>query len=103
MLLENFAPTVMPRLGVGPDVLMSINPALGYASGSGYGWEGPRRDDLAMDLTVQAVGGVMHVTGFPDGPPVKAGPAICDFITGTPVSYTHLRDPETRHISYAVF
>ena len=83
VLLENFAPTVMPRLGVGPDVLMSINPALVYASGSGYGWEGPRRDDLAMDLTVQAVGGVMHVTGFPDGPPVKAGPAICDFITGT--------------------
>ena len=36
-----------------------------------------------MDLTVQAVGGVMHVTGFPEGPPVKAGPAICDFITGT--------------------
>ncbi|MFP6727245.1 MAG: CoA transferase [Alphaproteobacteria bacterium] len=83
VLLENFAPTVMTRLGVGPEALMAINPALIYASGSGYGWEGPRRDDLAMDLTVQAVGGVMHVTGFPDGPPVKAGPAICDFITGT--------------------
>jgi crotonobetainyl-CoA:carnitine CoA-transferase CaiB-like acyl-CoA transferase len=83
VLLENFAPTVMDRLGVGPDSLMALNPALIYASGSGYGREGPRRDDLAMDLTVQAVGGVMHVTGFPDGPPVKAGPAICDFITGT--------------------
>ena len=83
VLLENFAPTVMTRLGVGPEALMAINPALIYASGSGYGWEGPRRDDLAMDLTVQAVGGVMHVTGFPDGPPVKASPAICDFITGT--------------------
>ena len=83
VLLENFAPTVMDRLGVGPDELMALNPRLIYASGSGYGREGPRRDDLAMDLTVQAVGGVMHVTGFPDGPPVKAGPAICDFITGT--------------------
>ena len=83
VLLENFAPTVMDRLGVGPDSLMALNPALIYASGSGYGRDGPRRDDLAMDLTVQAVGGVMHVTGFPDGPPVKAGPAICDFITGT--------------------
>ncbi len=83
VVLENFAPTVMDRLGVGPDVLMKLNPRLIYASGSGYGREGPRRDDLAMDLTVQAVGGVMHVTGFPDGPPVKAGPAICDFITGT--------------------
>ena len=83
VLLENFAPTVMDRLGVGADSLMALNPALVYASGSGYGREGPRRDDLAMDLTVQAVGGVMHVTGFPDGPPVKAGPAIVDFITGT--------------------
>ncbi len=83
VLLENFAPTVMDRLGVGPDSLMALNPALVYASGSGYGRDGPRRDDLAMDLTVQAVGGVMHVTGFPDGPPVKAGPAIVDFITGT--------------------
>ena len=83
VLLENFAPTVMDRHGVGADALMALNPALIYASGSGYGRDGPRRDDLAMDLTVQAVGGVMHVTGFPDGPPVKAGPAICDFITGT--------------------
>ncbi len=83
VVLENFAPTVMDRLGAGPDVLMAMNPRLIYASGSGYGRDGPRRDDLAMDLTVQAVGGVMHVTGFPDGPPVKAGPAICDFITGT--------------------
>ncbi|MFP6747817.1 MAG: CoA transferase [Alphaproteobacteria bacterium] len=83
VLLENFAPTVMDRLGVGPDSLMALNPRLIYASGSGYGRDGPRRDDLAMDLTVQAVGGVMHVTGFPDGPPVKAGPAIADFITGT--------------------
>ena len=83
VLLENFAPTVMDRLGVGADSLMALNPRLVYACGSGYGREGPRRDDLAMDLTVQAVSGVMHVTGFPDGPPVKAGPAIVDFITGT--------------------
>ena len=83
VLLENFAPTVMERLGVGAESLMALNPRLIYASGSGYGRDGPRRDDLAMDLTVQAVGGVMHVTGFPDGPPVKAGPAVVDFITGT--------------------
>ena len=83
VVLENFAPTVMDRLGVGADELMALNPRLIYASGSGYGRDGPRRDDLAMDLTVQAVGGVMHVTGFPDGPPVKAGPAVVDFITGT--------------------
>lgn len=82
VVLENFAPTVMDRLGVGPEALMAVNPRLIYASGSGYGRSGPLRDNLAMDLTVQAMGGVMHVTGFPDGPPVKAGPAICDFVGG---------------------
>jgi len=83
VLLENFAPTVMDRLGVGPAALQAANPRLIYASGSGYGRSGPYRDNLAMDLTVQAVSGIMSVTGFPDGPPVKAGPAICDFLGGT--------------------
>jgi CoA:oxalate CoA-transferase len=83
VLLENYAPTVMDRLGVGPAALLEVNPRLVYASGSGYGRSGPYRDNLAMDLTVQAVSGIMHVTGFPDGPPVKAGPAICDFLGGT--------------------
>jgi len=83
VLLENFAPTVMDRLGVGPEVLLAENPRLIYASGSGYGRAGPYRDNLAMDLTVQAVSGIMSVTGFPDGPPVKAGPALCDFLGGT--------------------
>ena len=58
------------------------NPRLVYASGSGYGLTGPDRDNLAMDLTIQAVSGLMAATGFPDGPPVKAGPAIVDFISG---------------------
>jgi CoA:oxalate CoA-transferase len=82
VLLENFAPGVMDRLGVGWDVLHAVNPRLIYASGSGFGLSGPNRDNLAMDLTVQAVSGVMSVTGFPDGPPLKAGPAIVDFLSG---------------------
>jgi len=82
VLLENFAPGVMDRLGVGWSVLHEINPRLIYASGSGYGLSGPDRDSLAMDLTVQAVSGIMSVTGFPDGPPLKAGPAIVDFLSG---------------------
>lgn len=82
VLVENFAPTVMDRLGVGAAALHAANPGLIYASGSGYGRSGPKRDDLAMDLTVQAVAGVMSVTGLPGGPPVKAGPAICDFLGG---------------------
>jgi crotonobetainyl-CoA:carnitine CoA-transferase CaiB-like acyl-CoA transferase len=82
VLLENFAPGVMDRLGVGYKVLSEINPRLVYASGTGYGLSGPDRDNLAMDLTIQAVSGLISVTGFPDGPPVKSGPAVVDFLSG---------------------
>jgi crotonobetainyl-CoA:carnitine CoA-transferase CaiB-like acyl-CoA transferase len=82
VLLENFAPGVMERLGVGWSVMSQINPRLIYASGTGYGLDGPDRDNLAMDLTVQAASGVMSITGFADGPPVKAGPAVVDFMSG---------------------
>lgn len=83
VLLENFAPGVMDRLGVGWQVLREINPALVYASATGYGLDGPDRDNLAMDLTIQAISGIMASTGFPDSPPVKAGPAVADFMGGT--------------------
>src|SRR4029077_13090301 len=69
-------------LGVGWAELSRINPLLVYASGSGYGLSGPDRDNLAMDLTIQAVSGLISTTGFPDGPPVKAGPAVVDFLSG---------------------
>lgn len=82
VLLENFAPGVMDKLGVGWDTLSAINPRLVYASGSGYGLSGPDRNKLAMDITVQAASGMMSVTGFADGPPVKAGPAVADFLSG---------------------
>lgn len=82
VLVENFAAGVMDRLGVGWPVLSALNPRLIYASGTGYGVSGPDRDNLAMDITVQAASGMMSVTGFPDGPPVKAGPAVVDFISG---------------------
>jgi CoA:oxalate CoA-transferase len=82
VLLENYAPGVMDKLGIGWSVLSAINPRLIYASGSGYGLTGPDRDNLAMDVTVQAASGMMSVTGFPDGPPVKAGPAVVDFLGG---------------------
>jgi CoA:oxalate CoA-transferase len=82
VLLENFAPGVMDRLGVGFKVLHAINPRLVYASGSGYGLTGPDRDNLAMDLTIQAVSGLISVTGEPDRPPLKSGPAVVDFLSG---------------------
>ncbi|BAQ49900.1 CaiB/BaiF CoA transferase family protein [Methylobacterium aquaticum] len=83
IVVENFAPGVMDRLGLGCDALQAINPRLIYAQSSGYGSSGPYRDYPAMDLTVQAMAGVMSITGFPDRPPVKAGPALCDFFAGT--------------------
>lgn len=83
VLIENFAPGVMTRLGLGAEALTTRNPRLVYASASGYGSWGRDKDMLAMDLTVQAMSGAMHVTGFDDRPPVKAGPAVCDFLGGT--------------------
>lgn len=82
VLIENFAPGVMDRLGVGYEVLKKINPRLVYASGSGYGLDGPYRDYPAMDLTVQAMSGAMTITGNPDQDPMKCGPALCDFFGG---------------------
>lgn len=83
VLIENFSPGTMERLGLGHEVLRARNPRLVYAAGSGYGQTGPDRNRLAMDLTVQAAVGIMHTTGFPDGPPTKAGPTVCDFLGGT--------------------
>jgi len=82
VLVENFRSGKMAELGVGYEDLKEINPELVYSHGSGYGNEGPYTHFPAMDLTIQAMGGVMHTTGFPDSPPVKAGPAISDFIGG---------------------
>ncbi|MFB6299803.1 MAG: CaiB/BaiF CoA transferase family protein [Halobacteriales archaeon] len=80
VLLENFATGTMADLDLGYDTLSEINPELVYAHGSGYGDYGPYAEYPAMDLTIQAMSGVMHTTGFPDGPPVKAGPAVSDFM-----------------------
>ena len=82
VIVENFAPGVMDRLGVGWELLHAVNPKLIYASSSGYGRDGPYAAFPAMDLTIQAMGGVMHTTGFADRPPVKAGPAMADFFAG---------------------
>jgi CoA:oxalate CoA-transferase len=82
VLLENFAPGTMDAMGTGWSVLHPINPRMIYASGTGYGLSGPDRGNLAMDLTVQAASGIMSVTGFPDGPPVRAGVTVADFMGG---------------------
>lgn len=82
VLLENFSPGTLDGLGVGYDVLKQVNPRLVYATGTGFGISGPDRDNLAMDFTIQAASGIMSVTGDPDGPPMKAGPTLVDFMGG---------------------
>ncbi len=82
VVLENYAPGVMDRLGVGYEIMRAANPRLIYASSSGYGKISRYRDRPAMDLTVQAMVGVTSVTGYPDQPPVKAGVAVADFAAG---------------------
>ena len=82
VLLENFAPGTMARLGVGSDVLTTANPRLIYAAGTGFGATGPHRDYLAMDVTVQAMSGAISITGNDGEPPLKSGPALCDILGG---------------------
>lgn len=82
VVLENFAPGTMDALGIGWSVLHPLNARLIYATASGYGISGPNRSDLAMDLTVQAASGIMSVTGFADGPPVRTGVTVADFMGG---------------------
>lgn len=83
VLLENFAPGVMDRMGIGYAALSTQNPRLVYGSGTGFGLSGPDRDGLALDPVIQAHAGVVAVTGPADGAPFKAGPAIADFLSGT--------------------
>ena len=79
VFVENSRPGVMERLGLGYSDLAAANPALIYASISGYGQTGPRAGAPAMDQAVQAASGLMAKTGFPDGPPVRTGAAVGDF------------------------
>ncbi len=83
VVLENFAPGVMDRLGVGHEVLRAANPRLIYATGTGYGISGPDRDQLAMDHTIQAASGIMSLTGEAGGSPLRAGGAPVDIMGGT--------------------
>ncbi|MBU3590343.1 CaiB/BaiF CoA transferase family protein [Polynucleobacter sp. 80A-SIGWE] len=78
ILVENYRPGVMKKLGIDYPSLKEINPGLVYASISGFGQTGPWADRPGFDLMAQAMSGVMSVTGYPDGPPVKAGVPVAD-------------------------
>jgi crotonobetainyl-CoA:carnitine CoA-transferase CaiB-like acyl-CoA transferase len=79
---ENFRGGVMDRLGLGYESLSAINPRLVYASVSGFGRNGPERATAAFDGKLQAMSGIMSITGEPAGGPTRVGFAICDTIGG---------------------
>jgi crotonobetainyl-CoA:carnitine CoA-transferase CaiB-like acyl-CoA transferase len=82
VLLENFRPGTMDKLGFGYAALAELNPRLVYCSISGFGESGPEAGRAGYDLVVQAESGLMDITGFPDGPPVKSGTSIADLVAG---------------------
>jgi len=79
VVIENYGPGTLARLGIAPETMLDRNPRVVVASGKGYGSVGPYAEMPAMDLTVQAMSGAISTTGFSDSPPVKAGPAFTDF------------------------
>ncbi|MER8161368.1 CaiB/BaiF CoA-transferase family protein [Streptomyces sp. NPDC094472] len=82
VVVENFLPGAMERLGLGYDRLAADNPALVYVSATGFGQSGPDRTRKGYDTVFQALSGVMAVTGEPDGPPSKAGIPVADMTSG---------------------
>lgn len=87
VLVENFRPGVMDRLGLGYEVLRAENPRLIYCAISGFGQYGPRRDDPAYDQIVQGFTGVMSITGAPDTAPYRVGYPLADTIGGMTAAF----------------
>jgi crotonobetainyl-CoA:carnitine CoA-transferase CaiB-like acyl-CoA transferase len=82
VVTENFRPGVMDRLGIGYEVLSAINPMLIYCAVSGFGQNGPERNTPSYDGRIQAVSGIMSITGHEGTGPTRAGFAVCDAIGG---------------------
>ena len=82
VLLENFRTGTMEKLGLGYATLRRLNPKLIYCAISGFGESGPQAGRGGYDLVVQGESGLMDITGFPDGPPVKVGTSVADLVSG---------------------
>ncbi len=82
VLVENFRPGVMGQLGLGPKILHEINPSLIFASTSGFGQNGPYRDRPAYDVIIQAMSGLMSITGHEADKPARVGASISDVVAG---------------------
>lgn len=87
VVVENFRPGVMDRLGLGYDDLAKRRPNLVYCSISGFGSTGPYRNRGGFDLVAQGMSGLMSITGYPDSPPAKVGVPITDISAGTQAAF----------------
>lgn len=97
VLVENFRPGTMEKLGLGYDYLSTVNPKLIYAASSGYGHTGPYSKRAAYDAVVQAMGGIMSITGEKDGKPTRVGSSIGDISAGMFTAIGILAALENRH------
>ncbi|MDR7449804.1 MAG: CoA transferase [Armatimonadota bacterium] len=110
VVVENFTPGTMDRLGLGYADLRAVNPRLVYCSVSGFGQTGPARDRAGYDAILQGVTGLMSITGEPDGPPVKVGVAVIDVVTalyahGAILAALHHRERtgQGQHVELSLF
>ena len=87
VLVENFRPGVMARLGVAYEDLVAVNPRLVYCAISGFGQEGPMKGAPAYDQIIQGLSGMMSVTGMPDGPPLRSGYPVADTLAGMTAAF----------------
>ncbi|HWR38910.1 MAG TPA: CoA transferase [Patescibacteria group bacterium] len=87
VVVENYRPGTMEKFGLGYEELAQINPRLIYAACSGFGHTGPYRDKPAYDIIVQAMGGIMSITGAEDGEPTRVGASVGDVIAGMFTAY----------------
>jgi crotonobetainyl-CoA:carnitine CoA-transferase CaiB-like acyl-CoA transferase len=87
VVMENFRPGVMDRLGIGYETLSGINPRLIYCGVSGFGRDGPLKNEPSYDGKIQAMSGIMSITGYEDTGPLRAGFAVCDATAGITAAF----------------
>lgn len=97
VVVENFRPGTVKRLGVDYERLSAINPRIVYASISGFGQTGPMSRQPSYDIIAQAMSGLMSITGRPDGPPTRVGESMGDSIAGLYASWGILAALQARH------